>query len=114
MTDGLFEMEPTAPVVALPEPGMSADRRRTARQKMLLARGLHPAAPYALHADAAHVTEPNEPGKGLRCDSCAHLDAQRHHDRTYIKCEVVGITHGTGTDMRRWWPACTRWTEAQR
>lgn len=112
MSDVLFDMEPTD-TPRLPEldppADMSSDQKRTWRDRQRLARGWHPNASRPLHPDAPRVTEPGEPGDGPRCRSCAHLLAHRHNCRTYFKCQVVGISHGPATDVRRWWPACTAW-----
>lgn len=108
MSDALFDMDP----VAFPTPGgreLSADQRRTLRQRQRLERGTHPIAHRGLHPDAPRVTAPNEPGDGPRCGSCAHLKVSPYPVRTYFKCDLVGSTHGAGTDVRRWWPACTAW-----
>lgn len=110
-TAALFDMEP----VAVPTPGgtqLSADQRRTLRRRNHLAAGIHPATRRALHPDAPRVTKTGEPGDGPRCGGCAHLLRVHHGNGYYFKCEVVGITSGAGTDVRRWWPACTAWVEA--
>jgi hypothetical protein len=103
--DGLF---PEPPRTATPTTGaddLSADQRRTARRRDLLAQGIHPLAGTALHPDAPRVTERGQPGDGPRCGGCAHLD--KHGD--WHKCDLIPRTNGAGTDARRWWPACTRW-----
>lgn len=111
MSDALFDMDP----VAFPTPGgveLSADQRRTLRQRQRLERGTHPIAHRGLHPDAPRVTEPGQPGDGPRCGSCAHLyqaPYQGASNKRYLKCALVGATHGAGTDVRRWWPACTSW-----
>ena len=108
MSEALFDMEP----VARPTPGgteLSADQRRTLRQRQRLERGVHPIAHRGLHPEAPRVTDPNQAGDGPRCGSCARLEASPYHNRRYLKCALVGTTNGAGTDMRRWWPACTAW-----
>jgi hypothetical protein len=108
----------------LPEPapdpyaGLSADRRRTLRQATVLADGRHPLTGYALHAEAAPAGDRRAPGR--RCGNCWHRTAATWHDRTHLKCGWTGamgadevartapprVTHGAGTDLRDWWPAC--------
>jgi len=113
MDEGLFEMKPIRPVDAEPDKSLSADQRRTLRRRTRLEHGLHPVYPFGLHPDAPRVTTPFEPGDGPRCGSCAHVNFDRYHERRYLKCEVIGVTNGANTDMRRWWPACLVWVEAK-
>ncbi|MFF5988160.1 hypothetical protein [Prauserella flavalba] len=95
---------------ALPEP--SADQRRTERQAKQLAAGLHPLSaalgwPLRLHPDGAPAGHREAPG--LRCGGCAFRRPIAHRARTYAKChhgDGTRITHGPGTDVRAWWPAC--------
>lgn len=79
---------------------LSADRRRTARQKRLIEQGIHPLAQT--------VTVPE---KGT-CGDCVHRVAFGHNSRSYPKCTLPSarparMTHGAATDCRAWWPACT-------
>ena len=85
--------------VAAPEPTekLSADRRRTLRQKAAVASGVHP-----LMGGKAR------PELGT-CGGCAHRLVLGYHNRSWPKCELAGITHGAGTDCRAWWPACGRY-----
>lgn len=46
---------------------------------------------------------------GAQCGSCVHLLRLPYHGKTYIKCRLRGITHGTGTDHRVRWPACAKY-----
>lgn len=101
-----------------PEPELSADRRRTQRQHEAAANGVHPltlALPgwgIRVHPDAAAL--------GLTCGGCWYR--RRIHtngNRQWPKCtygvenatdQTLGrqprVTAGSGTDVRRWWPAC--------
>lgn len=89
----LFAVEP----VSQPEmEDLSADRRRTARQRQLIADGWHP-----LTRDRAR------PDLGT-CGTCVHRQLVGHHGRSYPKCDVGPVTHGSATDVRAWWPACSR------
>ncbi|MCO1574996.1 hypothetical protein M8C13_04385 [Crossiella sp. SN42] len=110
----LFDVEP------VPTEALSGDRRRTQRQAAALAGGAHPlSAAFArhirLHAEAAPADDRAAPGR--RCGNCRFRQVLRYHARSYPKC-VLGqestspgvlpprITHGGGTDVRAWWPAC--------
>lgn len=107
----LFDV-PSAEYVTDPTADLSADQRRTLRQRRRLAEGLHPVAARLLHPDAPRVTAPGEKGDGPRCGTCVRLFSAHHNDGRSLKCDLVGITRGAGTDMRRWWPACTAWESA--
>jgi hypothetical protein len=97
--DGLFpELEPT---VAPPAPKLSADRRRTLRQKADIARGVHPLTKLPLLKPEGHT-----------CGDCAHRIAGHHHNRSYPKCDQHGFTHSAASDCRAWWPACVAWAPA--
>lgn len=108
-TEYLFDL-PGGPVPD--EPKLSGDRRRVQRQAEFLARGQHPLAAalrwsLRLHADAAPVDDRDEPGR--RCGNCWYRETSLWHNRTYAKCTAddgTRITHGAGTDVRAWWPAC--------
>ena len=120
--DQLFAAEPLKP----PEK-MSPDRRRTARQRALIAAGLHPLMVYAgyvhksvrLHPEAPGDCAPDAPrGRPFTCGSCRFRVVVGWNSRSYPKC-VVDLTddgqtldtsprasHGAATDVRAWWPAC--------
>jgi hypothetical protein len=109
MTDALFDM-PARPVE--PTERISPDRRRTIRQAQALAGRVHPLGlvvgyPIRLHPDAPSADDRKAPGP--RCGDCWYLTAWKHHDRTYLKCGFADSrrSFGPGTDIRRWWPACT-------
>lgn len=44
--------------------------------------------------------------EGATCRDCDWLLRLQHHDRTYRKCEVRGVTHGAGTDHKVSFRAC--------
>jgi hypothetical protein len=113
--DGLFP-EPAAvlsaapqskpPVLPLPE-----------RQRAAIAQGQHPMSipmreSLALHLAAERVTGPDQPNGGPTCGTCTHRMVMGHHDRGYAKCPRTRMSHGSATDVRAWWPACTRWEAA--
>ena len=75
---------------------MSAERRRTARRRAILATGFHPATRLALlHPEWVYG-----------CGDCARAVQVNGGNRWYWKCLKQGITHGPGTDIRVSWPAC--------
>lgn len=115
----LFDVEPY--YVPAPEPAvkLSTDARRTQRQLEALAGGWHPlsAAGYRIRLHVgAPVDRLDRDAPGLRCGGCAFRELAGHHNRSYGKCFFPGgerprtgwprITHGPGTDIRAWWPAC--------
>ena len=86
------------PGETVPAEAMSADRRRTAANNALLARGVHPAPRLPL-LDARW---------GLTCGACAH-HVTRAHDRVWHKCRRhrLGMSSSAASDIRVSWPACT-------
>lgn len=115
MNETLFDVEPTPPPP--PAEKLSAERRRTIRQAEALARGRHPlglalGCTIRLHDEAAPADDRTAPGR--RCGNCKFRELFGYHTRSYAKCAVgyterrgyPRITHGAGTDVRAWWPAC--------
>lgn len=108
--DALFDAPPG--FMPPPIPGMSADQRRGVRQARALANGAHPLGVafnrhLPLHPDAAPADDRVAPG--LRCSTCRFREVLGHHSRSYPKCthgDGARISHGAGTDVRAWWPAC--------
>lgn len=112
----LFDVEPFH-VPSEPAVKLTGDARRRQRQEESLAAGWHPlnAAGYRirLHADAP-ADRLNRQAPGLRCGDCRFREVMGHHNRSYGKCTYrphdsggyARITHGPGTDIRAWWPAC--------
>lgn len=72
------------------------DRARTARQRRAVAQGLHP-----LRGD------PSRPDLGT-CGDCRHRVMRGGAAKPFPKCDRGPITNGPGTDVRAWWPACSR------
>lgn len=113
---GLFEI-PDAPPEATPD--MSADQRRGVRQARAMAAGSHPLSlalgwPLSLHAEAGPADDRTAPG--LRCGNCRFREVLGHQSSSHPKCtfgadedpwKAPRATHGAGTDVRAWWPACT-------
>lgn len=50
---------------------------------------------------------------GKKCKECKFLLRLYHHNKTYIKCEKRGVTHGKGTDYRVRWEACSKFEQEQ-
>lgn len=106
MTDALFDMPTAAPE---PVEKLSADRRRTIRQRQAIANGVHPlASPLGIHL-LIHADETRT------CGSCAFRhNGNPGNGRSYPKClwrpgDTGGyprVTGGAATDVRAWWPAC--------
>jgi hypothetical protein len=110
---GLFDMDP----VPLPPPPekLSADRRRTIRQRETIAAGRHPLEtvwPTYRHPETRGETyTPDDPrGRPYTCGSCRFRALLDYHRRTYAKCveddTAPRATHGAASDVRAWWPAC--------
>jgi hypothetical protein len=89
----LFHLDSPPPTPS--EPKLSADRRRTLRQKADVARGVHPLMRTRTFPDVG------------ACGDCAHRQPGSAH--RWPKCDLVAVTHGPGTDCRAWWPACGRY-----
>lgn len=49
--------------------------------------------------------------EGGYCGNCLHLFRERHHDKTYLKCDLRKLTHGAGSDHRAKWEACAKYIE---
>lgn len=45
---------------------------------------------------------------GFTCGTCAHLFEHQPGNRPYVKCDL-NATRGPATDVRKGWPACTRY-----
>ncbi len=120
----LFDVD--APPVE-PVEKVSADRRRTIRQRQSIERRVHPLSGslrwnLPLHPDV----QIDRDGGGPRCGTCVFRVLAHHHNRAYAKCaadartvtrrrvdgtpyeatQYPRITHGAGSDVRAHWPAC--------
>lgn len=79
---------------------LSADRRRTRSQKALIAAGRNPATLLPLLQESDET-----------CGSCGHLKTiDWRTGKRFFKCDLMPDTRGPGTDVRKWWPACTAWS----
>lgn len=125
MTDeGLFDIHPNQ--IREPEPveQLSADRRRTVRQREALRHGQHPLGLAAgvhlrLHPDAPTADDTDAPGP--RCGGCRFRDRVTSNGNRYFpKClrgwdpgtyldRAPYASHSASSDCRAWWPACEHW-----
>lgn len=121
-TDSLFELPAGARLpTAGPAERLSPDRRRTLRQRTLIAQGRHPMG-GRLHIEAAPGDDLK--AEGRRCGNCWYRRLVDWNCRTYPKC-FLGvrnptdsdpypiqdrIAHSAATDVRAWWPGCTEHT----
>jgi hypothetical protein len=107
-----------------PEPAekLSEGRRRTLRQKQAMEHGSHPlsllGAFLRLHPEAPPAGDRKAPGP--RCGTCRFAEG---NVGGYLKCTrgrsgEIGTpsfrrgpyeTHGGGSDLRAYWPACERY-----
>jgi hypothetical protein len=117
MTDALFDAEPLREPAPVPAPPATDGQRRIARQRGVIAVGMHPLslgpAPYLrVHPDA----EREIGGAGPRCGTCRFRGTHNGGQRDWPKClwpepenwrKRPRVTNGPGTDCRASWPACT-------
>lgn len=83
------------PIVFGEKPKLSADARRTMRQRQAILNGVHPmGAPLRK--------------EGETCKTCANLYV-REFSRKYFKCKACRCSASPATDIRLWWPACIYW-----
>lgn len=116
MSETLFpDYEPE--VAVLPpsaDPSLSADRRRTLRQAEAIADGRHPLTGGPLHSLASRHRDAAAPKSDpFTCGSCYFRASLAYHNRAYPKClanDGARISHGAGSDVRAWWPACPDYT----
>jgi len=112
--------------LGMPEPvapastgGISADRRRTQRQRLLIPLGLHP---LTQSLDGALRIHPDAAADGRTCGNCRFRQVVNMGTQSsYPKCcaerppysrtrdygiKLPRISRGAGTDVRKWWPGC--------
>lgn len=103
-----------------PEPGLSADRRRTQRQADDIALGRHPLTRGTLHSLASRHRDASSPKDDpFTCGSCYFRTVMRYHGKTFAKClfdprrsaddtldKYARVSHSAASDVRAWWPAC--------
>lgn len=66
-----------------------------------------------IESDNPMVRLYNKGPVGKRCRDCKFLIRLYHHNQTYLKCEKRGITHGSGTDCRAKWEACSKFEQEE-
>lgn len=49
--------------------------------------------------------------EGKTCRTCSHLQYDKYHSKTYLKCDLFGESRGEGTDWKASFPACGKWNE---
>lgn len=83
-------------IVTEPSETLSADRRRTLRQRQQVEAGIHPLTGLRTRPDLG------------TCGDCRFRQVLSYHMGSYPKCTAEGrrITHSASTDCRAWWPAC--------
>lgn len=47
--------------------------------------------------------------EGQKCKTCAHLDRDYYHNKTYLKCDNRNLTRGPGSDHKAHWSACAKY-----
>lgn len=113
----LFEIDESRRVP--PPPKLNPDRRRAQIQAEKFAAGYHPITGMKLHPEAAPFDDRQATGR--RCGDCRFRAVLGYHGKSWPKClnpggrgadeiDQVGppfVTHGAGTDVPRWFPACT-------
>lgn len=60
-----------------------------------------------------YAARPGSGPAGETCKTCRHFRRVKHHDKTYLKCNLVEWTHGAGTDIKASAEACRRWEPKQ-
>lgn len=107
--------EPTAPVS---HGKVSADAARTARQRAGIPYGAHPLTvsldgPLRIHPQAA---DQNRTCGNCRFREIVNLGTQRSYPKCLAERPPYAqtrdlkapsrVSHGAGTDIRKWWPGC--------
>ncbi|HRD59358.1 hypothetical protein [uncultured Nocardioides sp.] len=126
MSETLFDGYEPAEVI--PEPKLSADRRRTKRQADNIAAGIHPLTGGPLHELASRHRDSSAPkADPFTCGSCKWREVLRHpHGKRFPKCVFPGnadaadyerpgwtpprFSASAASDVRAWWPACRSYT----
>lgn len=86
--------------------GLSPGAKRNAKNRALLAVGIHPATRRPLYQ-----------GTGVeQCGNCVHHHAYANYrpGKTFHKCDRhrLGESHSEASDIRVGWPGCELWEEA--
>lgn len=107
MSEALFGGFEALPAHPDPKGRLSADRRRTLRQRRDVANGRHPLTGGKTYPELG------------TCGDCRFRALVDHHSRTYPKCwwrpnrddreydfPPPFHSNGAASDVRAWWPAC--------
>lgn len=111
-----------------PEVPPTADRRRTARQAAAVAAGRHPLTGGPIHPLASRHRDADAPKDDpYTCGSCWFRTVITYHGGRFPKClfgvenptdrnpaKAPRVSHGAGTDVRAWWPACPDYSPSDR
>lgn len=97
MSDRLFDPGPLDDQ-GPPDDDLSAGARLTRKNNQMLANGRHPGTGLRLTAV-----------EGATCGNCTHSYRRGEPHKGWWKCELVPVTFGPGTDIRKKWPGCTKW-----
>lgn len=91
---------------------MGADAKRTYRNNLSLANGVHPTTHRTLLRELPEDERIVKALSGVpvdaTCNDCRFCETFSYHTRSFVKCKAVPLTHGPGSDTRRKWPACTK------
>ncbi len=123
MADALFDATQYQQAPAEPPAKVSPDVRRRQRQQQAIGGGSHPLSAalgyhIPLHPEAPRSDDRKAPGP--RCGSCWYRRSiSTNGGAVWPKClygasndtdtepgVAPRVSHGAGTDVRRWWPAC--------
>ena len=110
MTEPLFDATPYE--VTRPDPlpaDLSADQRRTLRQRRDIEQGRHPLAGAPLHEQAPTDVAPGDRGRPFTCGTCSHRSSGSRY--RWPKCDIGPQSRGAATDVRAWWPACIHYDD---
>lgn len=129
MSETLFDGYEPTPLPPSRDRALSADRRRTERQKEQIRAGIHPLTGRQVHL-LGDIYASADDAKNLpyRCGSCIFRQVLRYHDSAFPKClfpesrgadevETKGyprVSHSTASDVRAWWPACRDYSPSDR
>lgn len=121
----LFDITPFAVELA---PALSPGQRRVRRQEQAMANGVHPLGLALRHSIRIHPDAPRDrAATGPRCGTCWYRRLiTTNGNRDWPKCTygaenwtdsqpgvLPRVSHGPGTDVRRWWPACVDYSPGE-
>ena len=131
---GLFAEPPRVPRPPVPHDPRSRAQRRRDLQAAAIDLGQHPLSvalrvSIPLHDDVRAAAMAGDAGAGPTCRGCALRRSVSGGNKSFPKCtaqpversrvdehgktwrwnEYPRATHGEGTDVRGWWPACANY-----